>query len=305
MTSELPTGSPMQGIITENAKLREVTPKMKELVSQGVLSSDFVFRDLIITQPLGEGGFGAVFEGIKPNGDKVAIKFMKYENSSDIVFNELFVFQNLFLDNRLNCNQKYLCLKDYINLKKQRYLVLITSFREGQTLSDIIKEKSYAPTSAARYVRQIKERLDELHNAGLVHSDIKPANIMVNKNKLYVLDFGGGCFKSSKSCVGIYTNKYISDPIHRYLDVIPVSTHGTIRNRLLTNWEQRRRGDIYALIIICLQLCGFNYGMVKKDLASNLIEFDFYISNLDSQNFYRKVFRKVSPYIKAYSRLII
>jgi class 3 adenylate cyclase/ABC-type branched-subunit amino acid transport system substrate-binding protein len=71
-------------------------------------------------------------------------------------------------------------------------LFLAMRYVEGADLRQIIKRE--APLDADRVVdivRQVAEALDAAHEAGLVHRDVKPGNIMVdNAGRAYLCDFG-------------------------------------------------------------------------------------------------------------------
>ena len=61
----------------------------------------------------------------------------------------------------------------------------------GQTLSDVIRSSRLRPRTAIQYAAQIAGALAAAHDAGLVHRDLKPGNIMVTPRGLVkVLDFG-------------------------------------------------------------------------------------------------------------------
>jgi len=62
---------------------------------------------------------------------------------------------------------------------------------EGHTLKEIIKQGKLSIAEAVDYAKQICEGLHEAHSAGVVHRDVKPANIIIDKkNKPRILDFG-------------------------------------------------------------------------------------------------------------------
>ncbi|MCP4569915.1 MAG: protein kinase [FCB group bacterium] len=65
------------------------------------------------------------------------------------------------------------------------------AYIEGALLRDRIKENNISINDAITYTRQICEGLKEAHQAGVVHRDIKPGNIIIdNSNKARLLDFG-------------------------------------------------------------------------------------------------------------------
>lgn len=73
---------------------------------------------------------------------------------------------------------------------------LVMEYIEGQSFLEIVTEKgpmSYVP--AAEYMRQSAEGLSHAHLAGMIHRDIKPGNILVDKKGVVkILDMGLAMF---------------------------------------------------------------------------------------------------------------
>jgi len=62
---------------------------------------------------------------------------------------------------------------------------------EGKSLREVIKEGKLTVSEAINLTMQICEGLDEAHTAGIVHRDIKPGNIILDrKNRARLVDFG-------------------------------------------------------------------------------------------------------------------
>lgn len=69
---------------------------------------------------------------------------------------------------------------------------LVMEFIEGQDLRTLVERQGPLPfRAAADYTRQAADGLAHAHQAGLVHRDVKPANLLIdNKQVVKVLDMG-------------------------------------------------------------------------------------------------------------------
>jgi TolB-like protein/Tfp pilus assembly protein PilF len=62
---------------------------------------------------------------------------------------------------------------------------------EGKSLKDVIREGKLSIIDAIEFTKQICEGLHKAHESGVVHRDIKPGNIIIDRdNKARILDFG-------------------------------------------------------------------------------------------------------------------
>src|SRR5579872_2027977 len=68
---------------------------------------------------------------------------------------------------------------------------LVMELLEGQTLRETIGKQSMEVKKAVSFGAQIAEALETAHSRGIIHRDIKSANIMViGQGHIKVLDFG-------------------------------------------------------------------------------------------------------------------
>ncbi|XP_074273788.1 MAP3K epsilon protein kinase 1-like isoform X3 [Silene latifolia] len=139
---------------------------------------------------IGKGAYGRVYKGLDlENGDFVAIKQVSLENIAqedlNIIMQEIDLLKNLNHKNIV----KYLG-----SLKTRSHLHIILEYVENGSLANIIKPNKFGPFPeqlVAHYIAQVLEGLVYLHEQGVIHRDIKGANILTTKEGLVKLaDFG-------------------------------------------------------------------------------------------------------------------
>jgi tetratricopeptide (TPR) repeat protein len=69
---------------------------------------------------------------------------------------------------------------------------LVTEFVEGESLQALLdREGPMAPRVAARWSRDLAHALEAVHDAGLLHRDVKPANVLLDEDgRIRLADFG-------------------------------------------------------------------------------------------------------------------
>ena len=68
----------------------------------------------------------------------------------------------------------------------------VMDYLDGKSLEAIVREQgSLAEADAVKYIRNIADALSEVHARNFLHLDVKPANVMLNKNgEAVLIDFG-------------------------------------------------------------------------------------------------------------------
>lgn len=138
---------------------------------------------------LGTGGMSSVYlaEHVLMQR-RVAIKVLPKHRVQDASYLARFLREAkaaAALDHR-NIVRAYDVDNDGVN----HYLVM--EYVEGQDLQRMVRERGPLPFHmAAEYIRQAAEGLHHAHQAGLIHRDVKPANLFVDKNgTVKLLDLG-------------------------------------------------------------------------------------------------------------------
>ncbi|MDO5048214.1 MAG: Stk1 family PASTA domain-containing Ser/Thr kinase [Anaerococcus sp.] len=146
-----------------------------------------------IIDQVGIGGMAKVYKAKdRLLGRLVAIKILKEAYAEDDEFLKKFnnEAQSAARLNHVNIVNVYDIGEDMVNGRKLYYIVM--EYVEGLTLKDLIeKEGSLSNHDIIDYSVQIAQALKSAHDSGIIHRDIKPQNILIDKYGLAkVTDFG-------------------------------------------------------------------------------------------------------------------
>jgi Tol biopolymer transport system component len=140
-----------------------------------------------ILSALGSGGMGEVYRARDTRLDRiVAIKVLSSNVASTAEWRQRFAREAravAALTHRNIC-----ALYDFGTDGGVDYLVM--EYLEGQTLADRLLEGTLPAGEVWRYAIEIAGALEHAHRRGIVHADLKPANVMVTRDGVKLLDFG-------------------------------------------------------------------------------------------------------------------
>jgi serine/threonine protein kinase len=147
---------------------------------------------------LGRGGMGTVFLATHERlARKVALKVIAPNLALDEDFRARFLRESQLAASLDHPNVIPIYDADEVS----GVLYLAMRYVSGPSLQALIRERgSLPPAETLRIAEQIGGALDAAHRAGLVHRDVKPANILVAEpgDHAYLCDFGLAKLTSSK-----------------------------------------------------------------------------------------------------------
>ncbi len=144
-----------------------------------------------VIRSIDEGGTSLIFlvHDIKKNRD-CAMKVLKKEFSSDPLYVKAFTSEISRLK-KLRSNRKngIIQIQNYSIQGKLYYYVM--DYVEGKTLKTLIEEGSLSDEQKLEISIKLCEAVQSAHSSGVVHGDIKSANVVIDRDgDPVILDFG-------------------------------------------------------------------------------------------------------------------
>ena len=136
----------------------------------------------------GRGGMGIVYRATQLSlGRPVALKLIAPEHAADSDFRERFQRESRMAAAIDHPN----VIPVYEAGEEDGRLYLVMRWVAGTDLHRLLREQGrLEPDRAAAIVCQVAGALDAAHAAGLVHRDVKPANVLLSGEHAYLADFG-------------------------------------------------------------------------------------------------------------------
>src|SRR5262249_12679027 len=142
-----------------------------------------------ITGKLGQGGFGVVYKGYDDELQRdVAIKVPHRRSISQPGQIEAYLAEGRIL---AGLDHPNIVPVHDLGRTEDGLCFIVSKFIEGSDLATRIKEGRLSFVESAALVASVADALHHAHRQGLVHRDIKPGNILLDKTgKAFVTDFG-------------------------------------------------------------------------------------------------------------------
>ncbi|BAZ12420.1 serine/threonine protein kinase [Calothrix sp. NIES-4071] len=144
-----------------------------------------------IEKVIAQGGFGITYLARNENQQPIVIKTLNEIVQKRPDFAKL---EQDFLNEALKlakCNHPHVV--KVREVFQEGIWCMVMEYIEGENFVDrVVNRGVLSEAEAVGYIRQIGEALTVVHNNGLLHRDVKPANIIVrtNKREAVLIDFG-------------------------------------------------------------------------------------------------------------------
>jgi serine/threonine protein kinase len=300
---------------------------------RGTLPAGTRLRNYELISVLGHGGFGITYYARDTTlGREVAVKeylptsLALRENGTTVVprstqLAEDFIWgRERFLEEArilatLEGVPSIVRVYDYLEANGTAYMVM--GLARGETLDQRLKrDKQLAPAVVERMLERLLGGLEEVHKAGFLHRDVKPANIILDaKDNPTLIDFGASraaMADRTAAMTAIFTPRYAaaeqltSDKQGPWTDIYSVSAtlYHSITGRAPPSSLERALNDTYEPLA-GLSLAGFSAGTLPgidaglalraKDRPQSIAVWRDVLSSTDASDGDATVVRRVKP----------
>ena len=221
-----------------------------------------LFPQLEILACLGRGGMGIVYKARQPKLNRlVALKILTREKEKDPHFAERFEREARALA-RLN-HPSIVAVYDFGEANGLWFLVM--EFVDGMNLRQLLRARKMTPEEALGIVPRICEALQYAHEQGIVHRDVKPENILLDKQgRVKIADFGIAKILGGEKKEEALTGEHQTMGTPHYMAPEQVEKPATVDHR----------ADIYSLGVVFYEMLTGELPLGKFAAPSKKVQVD-------------------------------
>lgn len=193
-----------------------------------------------IVAELGRGGMGVVYKGYEPSLSRyVAIK----ELSSSLTNNSLVVERFLREARSMAMLNDPHIIQIYSIGQQNGQPFFVMEYVDGASLSDLIaRDGRLQVADALRIVHQTAQGLAAAHARGVIHRDVKPANLMISlRGQVKIADFGIALANSSVDSKLTGAGEFVGTP-------------GYLSPEIVQGHTVDARSDIFSLGVVLFEM---------------------------------------------------
>ncbi|MFT4820273.1 MAG: serine/threonine protein phosphatase PrpC [Candidatus Pseudothioglobus sp.] len=171
------------------AAANEITQEVAELSFPPILQARMIFDQFTVIKEVHASSRSHVYLAVSNNTQQTLIlKTPSIDLRDDAAYLERFLLEE-WIAKRINSAH---VLKPCAPEQQRRYLYTAFEFIDGQTLTQwMIDNPKPSLESVRGIVEQIGRGLQAFHRLEMLHQDLRPANIMIDKNGVVkIIDFG-------------------------------------------------------------------------------------------------------------------
>ncbi len=181
---------------------------------------------------VGRGGMGVVYRAWDPRLKRnVALKLVAPELSGEERFRVRFLAESEVAASLEHPN--VVPIHDAGEVEGQLYLAM--RYVDGSDLKALLREEgALEPARALAICAQVADALDQAHERGLVHRDVKPSNVLLDeRDHAYLADFG--------------LTRRLSEQAPGFRPTLSLGTPAYVSPEQIEGGEVDGRADVYSL----------------------------------------------------------